>query len=279
LAVAPAFVVALSVEVTVPETGWVTADPSTLRALVSCGWSVARTTRCVPALLTPEFVSVVVPATCAALTACVAAMLTGTVPLTFVFSRPAASVERTWKTEPSVPPTWTPFAGSAPPSATGAEIVSRDLVAHAYVRGKRRAIGHLPTPALLLLEWLHVRAGRPVTATHQQARDEKHERHQTWMYAMLPPTCVAADITIVNATPTSVKNQQRPCGANGRDQATADRGRERLDTAEEIRPALELHGLRGRDPVEQLVAENEDPLARDGRDHGLRRGRVEVDRG
>jgi hypothetical protein len=47
----------------------------------------------VPALFTPEFVSVAVPPTCASFTAWVAAILTGTVPLTFDV-RPARVVRR-----------------------------------------------------------------------------------------------------------------------------------------------------------------------------------------
>src|SRR5438094_766774 len=45
------------------ETGEVTAEGSTFRALVRATWSVARVTRRVPALLAPEPTSTAVPAT------------------------------------------------------------------------------------------------------------------------------------------------------------------------------------------------------------------------
>jgi hypothetical protein len=85
--------------VTVPETGCVTALPSTFRAFVSCGWSVANTTRCVPALFVPLLTSVAVPAIRFTSTVAFAVGWTANVPALSTVKDPAPS-----ETGRTVPP-------------------------------------------------------------------------------------------------------------------------------------------------------------------------------
>src|SRR5258705_148362 len=84
---------------TLPLTGWVTAEPSTLMAFVSCTWSRAMTTRRVPGLLLPLLTSAVVPATWATLVLALAGGVVVTVPATVtvpVTGIPTAAIERSF---------------------------------------------------------------------------------------------------------------------------------------------------------------------------------------